>query len=50
MALMPMKSQIQKEKRGHFAIRGCFDLYCTQGPNTTKRFAKIGAKNMVISR
>ncbi len=25
----------------HFNIRGCFDLYCTQGPNTTKRFQKL---------
>lgn len=22
----------------HFKIRGCFDLYCTQGPNTTSKF------------
>ncbi|MEM5512276.1 CDP-glycerol glycerophosphotransferase family protein [Pseudoalteromonas sp. AS84] len=32
-------------EKGHFAIRGCFDLYCTQGPNTTKRFAKSAQKH-----
>lgn len=25
----------------HFNIRGCFDLYCTQGPNTTTRFKEL---------
>ncbi len=32
------------DKRGnndHFKIRGCFDLYCTQGPSTTKEFKKL---------
>ncbi len=31
-------------KRGndaHFKIRQCFDMYCTQGPNTTQRFLKL---------
>ena len=28
----------------HFRIRGCFDLYCTQGPNTTGRFQKLAAQ------
>ncbi len=31
-------------KRGndaHFKIRQCFDMYCTQGPNTTERFLKL---------
>ncbi|MEI8641838.1 CDP-glycerol glycerophosphotransferase family protein [Pseudoalteromonas sp. Hal099] len=32
-------------EKGHFAIRGCFDLYCTQGPNTTRRFAKSAIKH-----
>ncbi len=25
-------------EKSHFKIRGCFDLYCTQGPNTTGPF------------
>ena len=25
----------------HFKIRGCFDLYCTQGPNTTGPFQQL---------
>ncbi|QDP02272.1 CDP-glycerol glycerophosphotransferase family protein [Thalassotalea sp. PS06] len=25
----------------HFQIRNCFDLYCTQGPNTTNRFKAL---------
>ena len=25
----------------HFKIRGCFDLYCTQGPNTTHKFKEL---------
>ncbi len=32
------------DKRGrndHFKIRGCFDLYCTQGPNTTRPFKQM---------
>lgn len=32
------------DKRGnndHFKIRNCFDLYCTQGPSTTKPFLKL---------
>jgi len=31
------------DRRGqndHFKIRGCFDLYCTQGPQTTNEFKK----------
>lgn len=27
--------------KGHFRIRGFFDLYCTHGPSTTKIFKKI---------
>ncbi len=25
----------------HFKIRGCYDLYCTQGPSTTQPFKKL---------
>ena len=28
----------------HFRIRGFFDLYCTQGPSTTKEFTKLSKK------
>lgn len=28
----------------HFKIRGCFDLYCTQGPNTTRPFMALQKK------
>jgi hypothetical protein len=29
----------------HFNIRGCFDLYCTQGPNTTTKFQQLADKH-----
>jgi len=29
----------------HFNIRGCFDLYCTQGPNTTTQFQQLAEKH-----
>lgn len=32
------------DKRGHFRIRGLFDLYCTQGPATTVPFRKLAAE------
>lgn len=32
------------EKRGHFNIRECFDLYCTQGPATTIPFENLSDK------
>lgn len=28
----------RRGRNDHFKVRGCFDLYCTQGPNTTKPF------------
>ena len=31
----------RSEHRGHFNIRGFFDLYCTQGPSTTKPFESL---------
>ncbi|GFD93587.1 CDP-glycerol--glycerophosphate glycerophosphotransferase [Alteromonas sp. KUL156] len=29
------------KKKGHFRIRGCFDLYCTQGPFFTRKFEEL---------
>ncbi|MGO4893062.1 CDP-glycerol glycerophosphotransferase family protein [Flavobacterium sp. W21_SRS_FM6] len=31
------------KKKGHYRIRDCFDLYCTQGPLFTEEFNKIRA-------
>jgi CDP-glycerol glycerophosphotransferase (TagB/SpsB family) len=31
--------------RGHFRIRGLFDLYCTHGPATTSRFAELARQH-----
>lgn len=33
------------EKKGHFDIRGFFDLYCTHGPLTTKPFKKLSSRH-----
>lgn len=35
----------RSEKKGHFRIRGLFDLYCTQGPSTTLPFLKLKNKH-----
>lgn len=38
----------KRNRRGfedHFNIRGYFDLYCTQGPNTTKKFQLLAEKH-----
>jgi CDP-glycerol glycerophosphotransferase (TagB/SpsB family) len=32
------------QARGHFNIRDCFDLYCTQGPSTTEPFRRLAAE------
>lgn len=32
------------DARGHFRIRGVFDLYCTQGPATTRPFQALAAR------
>lgn len=29
------------KKKGHFRIRDCFDLYCTQGPFFTRKFLEL---------
>ncbi|MFL6617001.1 MAG: CDP-glycerol glycerophosphotransferase family protein [Povalibacter sp.] len=31
----------RSESRGHFRVRGSFDLYCTQGPDTTEPFLTL---------
>lgn len=31
----------RSESRGHFRVRGSFDLYCTQGPDTTLPFEQL---------
>ncbi len=35
---------LEWKKKGHFDIRDCFDLYCTQGDATTTRFKQLAAK------
>jgi hypothetical protein len=32
-------------KRGHYRIRGFFDLYCTQGPDTTRNFRTLAEQH-----
>lgn len=32
-------------KRGHYRIRGFFDLYCTQGPDTTRNFETLAVRH-----
>ena len=34
----------RSDTRGHFRVRGQFDLYCTQGPATTGPFQALAAK------
>ncbi len=34
----------RSEAKGHFNIRGFFDLYCTQGPTTTEPFIELQKK------
>ena len=34
----------RSEHKGHFRIRGFFDLYCTQGPSTTNKFKELANK------
>ncbi|MEN8765324.1 MAG: UDP-N-acetylglucosamine 2-epimerase [Wenyingzhuangia sp.] len=35
----------RSKSRGHFRIRGLFDLYCTQGPSTTDEFKRLEKKH-----
>ncbi|WP_181902818.1 CDP-glycerol glycerophosphotransferase family protein [Lysobacter soli] len=34
----------RSDERGHFRVRGLFDLYCTQGPATTAPFRELAAQ------
>ncbi|MBF6022997.1 CDP-glycerol glycerophosphotransferase family protein [Lysobacter niastensis] len=34
----------RSDERGHFRVRGMFDLYCTQGPATTAPFQALAAQ------
>src|SRR5687768_6868329 len=34
----------RSDERGHFRVRGLFDLYCTQGPATSAPFRALAAK------
>ncbi len=36
--------QKREDARGHFRVRGLFDLYCTQGPATTQPFAELAVR------
>ena len=36
--------QKREDTRGHFRVRGLFDLYCTQGPATTVPFRELAAR------
>src|SRR5699024_990621 len=35
----------RSRERGHFRLRGFFDLYCTQGPSTTGPFRELAARH-----
>ncbi|WP_123770414.1 CDP-glycerol glycerophosphotransferase family protein [Vulcaniibacterium tengchongense] len=35
----------RSDARGHFRVRGLFDLYCTQGPATTAPFRQLAARH-----
>ena len=35
----------RSERRGHFRIRGLFDLYCTQGRTTTPQFQRLARQH-----
>jgi len=36
---------LEHKKKGHFGIRGFYDLYCTHGPITTSRFQQLASKH-----
>ena len=37
--------QKRDDRRGHFRVRGMFDLYCTQGPATTAPFRALAQRH-----
>lgn len=39
----------RSEKKGHFRLRGLFDLYCTQGPSTTVHFKELARKHQYFA-
>lgn len=39
----------RSEKKGHFKLRGLFDLYCTQGPSTTLKFKELAQQKKYFS-
>jgi CDP-glycerol glycerophosphotransferase (TagB/SpsB family) len=39
----------RRGKQDHFNIRGCFDLYCTQGPNTNGEFERLALEHQHFS-
>jgi len=36
---------LEYKKKGHFVIRGYFDLYCTHGPATTEKFQQLAEQH-----
>jgi len=38
-------AQKRDENKGHFRLRGFFDLYCTQGPSTTEPFKGLAKEH-----
>ncbi|WP_281558791.1 UDP-N-acetylglucosamine 2-epimerase [Thalassomonas sp. RHCl1] len=38
-------AQKRDENKGHFRLRGFFDLYCTQGPSTTEPFKELAKEH-----
>lgn len=39
----------RSDAKGHFNIRGWFDMYCTQGPNTTAPFKALAHKHQFFT-